>query len=388
MKALIRITIFVFAFYIFLATNTNLYAIENTVQQSISKFEKFQIIPPFLTNLKIPTVIEMSLDYTQNFNDQYLIVEKDTNQPQPYSINKHSVDINYKVFSNINKVDEYKLSDQNNSTYVNYEIDNNTQSSVVWNINYAEPIITNTFFYNLDENSRTPIKITIEKFENGQKSTILLNEDVSTNKIQFPTSTSSNWQVTVTYNQPLRVNEVGFLQNQNNSSSYYIRFLARPKKTYYIYSKPNTFINITTPESGMLDTTDAISIKAPLIQNNIAVNEPDSDGDGIFDKADNCMYITNQDQIDLNKNQIGDACEDFDNDTIINSLDNCPDQPNKNQIDTDGDGIGNHCDTEESRLTEKIKWLPWLGLIIGFTIVFSLLITTVKTKTPETPITI
>ena len=79
---------------------------------------------------------------------------------------------------------------------------------------------------------------------------------------------------------------------------------------------------------------------------------------------DNCISTINPDQIDVNRNGRGDACDDFDQDGLINTRDNCPNIPNRNQIDTDGDKIGDVCDNEESRTTEKYPWLPWVG--IGF----------------------
>lgn len=74
------------------------------------------------------------------------------------------------------------------------------------------------------------------------------------------------------------------------------------------------------------------------------------------------MSHPNADQMDIDRNGRGDVCDDFDRDGRINSIDNCPDQPNRQQLDEDGDGVGDACDDEESRLTEKYAWIPWVGL--------------------------
>ncbi len=71
----------------------------------------------------------------------------------------------------------------------------------------------------------------------------------------------------------------------------------------------------------------------------------DTDGDGIPDLFDNCVYTANPNQEDSNNDGIGDACvSDIDGDGILNESDNCPKTPNAGQEDADGDGIGDVCD--------------------------------------------
>ncbi|MDA1338130.1 MAG: thrombospondin type 3 repeat-containing protein [bacterium] len=381
---LISSTIFLtFATLLFISS-TYTFALETPIQPTTNSFSKYQEITSDIT---IPTVIEMPLVYSQKPNDQYLIIEQDNNQFQPYEIINRDIPTGYSVYSDANKINEGNLDDNNPNTYVDYEINSDqTKTSVSWKLIYTEPISSNSFFYNLDINSRSPINITIEKVdENYNLITTLVKEQVASNTIKFPTTSSQYWKVNMTFSQPLRVNEMGFITTTKTTKNY-LRFLARPGKEYLVYSEPTSYVNINMSEKGNLaNASEVKSIQQPFIYSNNINKESDYDLDGIFNSVDNCIYLSNPTQDDINTNKIGDACEDFDNDTISNSIDNCPDQPNKNQIDTDGDGVGDHCDTEESRLTEKIKWLPWLGLIIGFTVVFGLLITTVKTNKPETP---
>ncbi len=80
----------------------------------------------------------------------------------------------------------------------------------------------------------------------------------------------------------------------------------------------------------------------------------------------------------MNENGRGDECDDYDQDGVINEKDNCPNEPNVHQDDDDGDGIGDSCDEEESRLTEKFSWLPWLGMGLAAFIIVALFYKTVK----------
>ncbi len=65
---------------------------------------------------------------------------------------------------------------------------------------------------------------------------------------------------------------------------------------------------------------------------------PDTDGDGICDQVDNCPLIPNPDQADCDNDNEGDVCEtDSDNDNVPDACDICV--GNDATGDTDGDGI-------------------------------------------------
>lgn len=58
-----------------------------------------------------------------------------------------------------------------------------------------------------------------------------------------------------------------------------------------------------------------------------------------------CFYVGNPDQLDLDDDGIGDACDsDIDGDGRLNIYDNCPLTANPDQLDANGNGVGDVCE--------------------------------------------
>ncbi len=86
--------------------------------------------------------------------------------------------------------------------------------------------------------------------------------------------------------------------------------------------------------------------------------DSDLDKDGILNNIDNCPYISNADQADLDNDMLGDLCDldeelknfnekDTDNDRVGDSQDNCPLVYNPKQKDSNANGRGDLCSDDD-----------------------------------------
>lgn len=74
----------------------------------------------------------------------------------------------------------------------------------------------------------------------------------------------------------------------------------------------------------------------------------DTDDDGICGDVDNCVFVSNPSQSDIDGDGDGDACDDDDdNDGWVDTADNCQYDFNPAQEDFDGDGVGDICDQDD-----------------------------------------
>lgn len=361
------------------------------IQADLSILSRFKYYYGFvLPSGQTPKVAEVPLkDATIPDNPIFTLVEQQTNTLQPYEIITKEKSTPYQVISisgNNNVTNEERLYDGNPSTYTEFPVsENNIISTIDLRLNYNSPITTRSIKFQLDPSSKPPTNISLITYDNGREYTVIADKPFSESDLQFPVRTAALWKLTFKFTQPLRVTEISFNEDSSSQTNEkYLRFLMRPG-VYYLYSQPDGNISLPYLEPGNLSTAqDTITLALANANPNPLYKTPDDDKDGILNAADNCPSTSNPDQIDKDKNGIGDACEDFDNDGVMNNIDNCPNHPNRDQHDTDGDSKGDQCDEEESRLTERLAFLPWLGIGLGFGVVIILFAITTK-KHPTTP---
>lgn len=334
--------------------------------------------------ISLPTVVKAFVPNDQKFG--VAVIEEKENKFQPVVVVKkeETVSILAEVTdSSTIRGDEANFTDKDFLTSAEFDLDkDNGEAYIV--LKYSELITSSTLNLALEEHVALPYKISIEAKVNDKWITALASTGMYDATITFPQRTAEEWKIYFTHSQPLKIREITFINDNVKTSdeSTAVVWLARPGETYKMYTDAATYPQIKTGESGdLLENPDAIvEWSLNKIQKNSFFKEPDDDTDAIPNILDNCVSIANQDQKDLDKNGLGDACEDHDKDGVIDSKDNCPDYQNSYQQDEDGDGIGDACDSEESRITENKPWLPWVAMGFAVIVVFAVIIHAARKK--------
>ncbi len=318
--------------------------------------------------ISVPTVAEVSFidEFIERFD--FAVLDKTTNSFEPHFFKQETLinEIPVSVTTNPGTESASRMNDNNTRTYADFPLPENTEGNVQIALSSANPITSSVLTALLDNNVALPSSIEIRAFVDGQSRIVVANRTMDQQTIRFPQTTSNRWIITFTFGQPLRVSELRLGQdNATKSNTRGIRFLAQPTHSYRIYFDPDRSATAPVGEAGnLISAKDVLIVPAVPSQKNQNYVIADVDSDGVPDIRDNCVSMANSDQQDVNNNKRGDVCDDFDQDGLVNSKDNCPDNPNRDQKDADGDGIGDVCDKEESRITERYTWIPWVG--IGF----------------------
>ena len=356
--------------------------ISNDNDDAIKTFRKYQDVTSI--NIEVPTVVELPI--TNNYLERYnfMVLDVDTDQAQPYYFKNYQessvVPISLSSVPATNGV--YKMIDDRSTTYTDFALPEDRQGTVELIIRSSIPVTSSAMTVLLASNVALPNTAELRAVVGGKNTIILSSQKMNSQTIRFPRTTSNEWHLTLKYGQPLRINELKLLQeNLSITKSQAVRWLAQPGTDYRVYLDPDKYISIQTSEAGNLRSDqDVLNLPASLSKMNPLYKQSDIDNDGVPDILDNCISIANKDQIDINHNGRGDTCDDFDKDGLMNNNDNCPNHPNRNQRDVDSDGLGDVCDQEESRITERLPWLPWMGIVFAVIVIAVLFAITAKAK--------
>ena len=357
---------------------------QNAVSSVISAYRFYKDIAGISIN--VPTVVEIpfAADFIERFD--FAVLDRATNSFEPHFFKQETLinEIPISVSTIPNTVSANRMIDKDTRTYADFLLPENTQGQVQITLSSASPITSSILTALLANNVALPTSVEIRAFVDGQNRIVVASRRMDQHTIRFPQTISNKWQITLNYGQPLRISELRLNQdNATKSNARAIRFLAQPGHSYRVYFDPDRSAKAPVGEAGNLAfAQDVLTIQAISSQNNPNYIIADVDSDGVPDIRDNCVSVSNSDQQDINNNGRGDACDDFDQDGIINSKDNCPDNPNRDQRDTDSDGVGDVCDKEESRITERYPWIPWVGIGFAAVVLIVLLVLTARATPP------
>jgi hypothetical protein len=280
--------------------------------------------------------------------------------------------------------DNISMHDGNYDTFKEFPL-TASSNTVDLIFHFNKPITSSSLFFSLDNNVALPQNISISTPTNGGRGdhVVLAPIRPSNGNIVFPKTTSDVWSVVFSYVQPLRISEIKFNDDSIKVTTRGLRFLAQPGQKYQIYFDADRYVTTSTKEAGDLFSSSGIvySDSSPAIPNP-EYKPADTDKDSVPDRIDNCVSVSNMDQLDEDKNGLGDACEDYDRDGVYNSVDNCRDLPNSSQVDTDADGKGDICDELDNRVGERLPWLPWAGIGLAGLVIGGLFAFTFKHKIP------
>ncbi|MDP2668247.1 MAG: thrombospondin type 3 repeat-containing protein [bacterium] len=353
----------------------------DAVSDIISAFTSFTRVFP---NVSVPTVVEVPFDAPYLARLDFAVFDESTRTFVPYYLKRETYTnlLPVSVSSDVNPSAAYLMADEKTNTYAEFPL-SAPEGRVTIEVTSKSPIVSSEFSFFLDQNVILPATVEVRATdENGAQKIVVARRPVYAEIISFPRTASANWAITFTYTQPLRITELRLKQdNAKIINSSAIRFLAQPQKNYLIYYGADRSVAVPTGEAGNLaDNKDVLVLPKFLQEINRQYKSADYDGDRIPDTADNCPNTGNADQSDVNGNGVGDVCDDYDKDGLINTIDNCPNDPNRDQRDTDGDKKGDACDKEESRITERHPWIPWVGIGFAAIVVIALFALTARSK--------
>ncbi len=361
-------------------------AVDDKNLESIEPFRLYKDIGKI--SVVVPTVIEVP--FTEEFIERldFAVFNETTKVFEPYFL-KQQISVN-KIPVAMSRADNGLnsagfMNDEDVDTYTDFILPENANGNTQIFIMSQKPITSSSITVLLDKNVALPNYVELRALVDGQSRIVVAKKRMNDHTVSFPKTTSTAWTVSFNFSQPLRISELRLNQdNATLNNSMAVRFLAQPQQSYKIYFNPDRYSKVYVGESGNLSGAKDVRVIRNLPSlNNLDYKMSDIDSDGIKDINDNCVSVSNEDQLDVDGNGRGDVCDDFDQDGIVNSKDNCPNNPNVNQRDTDSDKIGDVCDDEESRITEKYGWIPWVGMGLAGIVLLGLFISVAKSIKPN-----
>lgn len=345
----------------------------------MAAFRKYKDIQ--IKTLVVPTVVE--IPFGSEFLERYdfAVFDQTLSSFEPHFFKREVLDKEEILLANASsdaKGIQYLL-DNNSSTYTEYSLSETGEGQAQIVLTSMNPVTSSRLTFLLARFVALPNTIKISVEEESKEKIVVAEQKIEKTTILFPKTTASKWIITFHYSQPLWIAELRLHQDDTPKISIQaLRFLAQPDHNYRVYfdSDRNPEKRSIGEAGNLSSDTGVVVLPEATSQNNPEYIIADQDKDSVPDIQDNCVSVANVDQYDRDGNKRGDVCDDFDRDGLVNNGDNCPNIPNRDQQDTDGDGQGDVCDGEESRITEREPWLPWVAMGLGTLVIVGLFLAT------------
>ncbi|MDO8514524.1 MAG: thrombospondin type 3 repeat-containing protein [bacterium] len=347
-----------------------------------SAYQQYKDIGVSTIKIVVPTVTEVPFDRDFLERTDFAVLDTTTGRFEPsYFMQTNLSTVLFASSDTGTSIGS--LSDGNTTSYASFDVPGDRFVRSIIRLQAAEPTVASALTIALDANVALPATVAVRA---GGK-VVVAERALDSTVVRFPQTRAGDWTIEFTHVQPLRITEMHLVEDNVPSGTRSLRFLAQPNHSYRIYFNPDRSVIVSVGESGnLLDSREVYRIVSPQSRSNPAYIQADVDSDGVPDIRDNCASIANTDQADVDMNGLGDVCQDFDRDGVSNVEDNCKDTPNVGQTDADGDGIGDVCDAEESRLTEKYTWIPWVGIGFAAIVIVVLFGLTAFAKKEDAPV--
>ena len=337
-----------------------------------------EIAPVNIPMLVVPTVVEVPLFESQRESGEYLVLDASSGLPVPSYFHEQYAEKPEPVsaYSGPGGYEDYELIDGSRETGTRFEVSSVGENRVGIDLMTSVPVTASRIGFVYGENSTYPVRVEVAAYDvYGMPSIVYREASFSGTEIAFIPTTASRFRIDFVHVQPFDLNEVILREDSVEQSVVRgLRFLAQPGASYRVYRDADRSVFVAYGAQGDLSRDKGVMmLPPPSWTTNYTYRASDTDNDGRADTMDNCMYASNPDQSDIDSNGTGDVCDDYDRDGYMNTNDNCPNIPNYQQ-DEDRDGIGDECDGVESRLTERLPWVPWVGMGIACLVLVGLFI--------------
>lgn len=285
--------------------------------------------------------------------------------PSVYSIDSISVDERISGTSFNRNSDWYVNSIQGYGVReVENIFDGNFNTDLVMSDSGVEIVFQNPDVRSVDKiiiDTKDSLIDSVELYDGGKRVSFSLIEDKFHYELNLNGFNGDEISVVLNFDGILKVRDISLFEEDVYDNRAFGYFYVdddcnRTRKIYFgKYGESNSL-------RGSKALAALFGVDTELLVNSLY--EKDFDNDNVLNDNDNCLFVYNPDQKDIDYNGAGDACDDFDRDGVLNVDDNCPKTSNRNQADNDGDGDGDACDKSDGRFFEQNPEILILLIVI------------------------